>query len=122
MGTGTGFISTTIIGRSDAKVLPLSTRNSNSTPIPPTFQFQLPGVLVHETPYRVGNAVETDEGVWATQWGAGRACRFRRRNTWNASPDDGSVAAAKFWGVHSGGWGWGAVMFDYDNGELQSYK
>ena len=48
----------------------------------------------------------------------GASCRDHLENY---SPDtqhlteDGSVASAQYWGVHSGGWGWGAVFFDYDN-------
>lgn len=29
--------------------------------------------------------------------------------------EDGSLAAAQYWGTARGGWGWGTAMFDYDN-------
>jgi hypothetical protein len=29
--------------------------------------------------------------------------------------DDGSLAAAAFWGIDKGGWGWGTALFDFDN-------
>ena len=55
---------------------------------------------------------ETDKSSTTDDGDGGGGDDDRGDSIWT---EDGSLAAAQYWGVARGGWGWGTAMFDYDN-------